>query len=109
MWRAAHVATRADLPQAGEGADALLIEPRPAADATRPGGNGTALDWSLLRGWLPPLPWLLGGGLTPWNVAAAVAASGATAVDVSSGVEASPGVKSPALIRAFIAAARGAA
>ena len=49
----------------------------------------------------------LAGGLTPETVAGAIAASGAQAVDVSSGVEAAPGVKDPARIRAFIAAAGG--
>jgi phosphoribosylanthranilate isomerase len=67
-----------------------------------------ALDWSLLAGWPAPAPWLLAGGLTPENVAGAIRASGATAVDVSSGVESRPGVKDAALIRAFVAAARGA-
>jgi phosphoribosylanthranilate isomerase len=63
-------------------------------------------DWSLLRGWTPPAPWILAGGLTVDNVAEAIRITGARAVDVSSGVEQSPGVKDPALIRAFIASAR---
>jgi phosphoribosylanthranilate isomerase len=49
---------------------------------------------------------MLSGGLTAENVAAAIAASGAPGVDVSSGVEREPGVKDPRLIRRFIAAAR---
>ncbi len=53
-----------------------------------------------------PGPWLLAGGLHPGNVAAAIAATGAPAVDVSSGVERAPGVKDPALIEAFLRAAR---
>jgi len=109
VWRAVGVAAAADLPATAGAASALLIEARPPAHATRPGGNATALDWSILSGWTPDYPWLLAGGLRPDNVAHAIAASGAVAVDVSSGVEDSPGQKSPALIRAFIAAARSAA
>lgn len=106
VWRAVPVVTRADLPTSAEGADALLIEPKPAPDATQPGGNATALDWSLLAGWRAPAPWLLAGGLTPENVAEAIRLSSADWVDVSSGVESRRGVKDPARIRAFVAAAR---
>lgn len=104
-WRAAGIASRADLPATTE-ADALVIESRPPPGADRPGGNGRALDWSLTEGWAAPGPWLLAGGLTPANVGDAVARSGAAAVDVSSGVEASRGVKDAALIRDFLEAAR---
>jgi phosphoribosylanthranilate isomerase len=51
---------------------------------------------------------MLAGGLTPGNVAAAIASTAAPAVDVSSGVERSPGVKDPAMIAAFLKAARTA-
>lgn len=108
VWRAVGVSHAADLPVSAEGADALLIEAKPPADATRPGGNATVFDWSLLTGWKPGYDWLLAGGLTPDNVAAAIAATGAPGVDVSSGVESAPGVKDPAMIRAFVAAARAA-
>jgi phosphoribosylanthranilate isomerase len=63
-------------------------------------------DWSVLRGWTAPAPWLLAGGLTPDNVAAAIAATGARAVDVSSGVESAPGRKDADLIRRFLHAAK---
>jgi phosphoribosylanthranilate isomerase len=55
-----------------------------------------------------PKPWLLAGGLTPGTVAEAIRTAEAPGVDVSSGVERSRGVKDSALIRAFIAAAKGA-
>ncbi|MBP1807330.1 phosphoribosylanthranilate isomerase [Rubellimicrobium aerolatum] len=88
-------------------ADQLLLDAKAPAGAALPGGNGAAFDWGLLagRGWA--LPWMLAGGLTPGNVAEAVRVSGARQVDVSSGVESAPGVKDEALVRAFVAAARG--
>jgi phosphoribosylanthranilate isomerase len=52
------------------------------------------------------VPWFLAGGLTPANVADAVRVTGAPAVDVSSGVESSRGVKSLELIRAFVGAVK---
>ena len=112
VWLALGVSTAADLAmaeRAAEGLDGMVIEAKPPPGATRPGGNATALDWSLLAGWNPPLTWLLAGGLTPDNVAEAIARSGATGVDVSSGVEQAPGVKDAALIRAFIKSSRNAA
>jgi phosphoribosylanthranilate isomerase len=106
VWRPVGVSAAADLPHAMHGADTLLIEAKPPAGADRPGGNATTFDWTALRGWAAPGPWMLAGGLTPENVADAIRATGATAVDVSSGVERAKGIKDPALIAAFIAAAR---
>jgi phosphoribosylanthranilate isomerase len=107
IWRATGISSPADLPTARLGADRLLLEAKPPAGADRPGGNATTFDWSILHGWSAPAPWMLAGGLTPSNVAEAIRETGATAVDVSSGVEKAKGVKDPALIRAFIAAAKG--
>jgi phosphoribosylanthranilate isomerase len=70
-----------------------------------PGGNGLPFDWTLLAGRSWPKPWMLSGGLTADNLAEAVSVTGATAVDVSSGVEDRPGHKDVARIRAFMAAA----
>jgi phosphoribosylanthranilate isomerase len=109
--KAIGVATREDLAaaEAYEGvADILLIDAKPPEDAVLPGGNGRPFDWRLMQDFHAPVPWLLSGGLEPNNVAAAVALSGARGVDVSSGVESAPGVKDPAKIRAFVAAARRA-
>ena len=71
-----------------------------------PGGAGEAFDWALLKDWTAPMPWLLAGGLTPENVQEAITATGARAVDVSSGVERARGLKSAQKIREFIAAAK---
>jgi phosphoribosylanthranilate isomerase len=106
VWRAVGVLARADLPAAADGTDGFVIEAKPPSGATRPGGNAASIDWRVTAGWSSPAPWVLAGGLTPSNVAEAVRQSGAPAVDVSSGVERSPGVKDTALIRAFVAAAR---
>jgi phosphoribosylanthranilate isomerase len=106
IWRACGVSAASDLPLSADGADRLLIEAKPPPDATRPGGNALRFDWSLLHGWRAPAPWILAGGLTVDNVTEAIGTTGATAVDVSSGVERVRGVKDPTLIRSFIAAAR---
>ena len=86
----------------------LMFETKPPKDAERPGGLGVAFDWTLLEGRRFQRPWFLAGGLNPWNVGDAVAASKAPLVDVSSGVERGPGLKDPALITAFLDAVRRA-
>ncbi len=106
VWRAVGVTSPADLPRDSGGADGLLIEPKAPAEATRPGGNAISMDWSLLDDWRAPCDWALAGGLTPDNVAAAIRATRTPCVDVASGVERARGVKDPALIAAFVAAAR---
>lgn len=107
IWKAAGISTEDELEalQAFE-VDRYLIDAKPADGADLPGGNGEVGDWSLLDGFDPQVPWLLAGGLTPHNVADAIAATGALAVDVSSGVERARGVKDGDLIRAFIDAAK---
>ena len=110
VMKAIGISTAADLEKIdtyAAVADQLLIDAKPPKDANLPGGNGNAFDWQLLAGrkyWTKP--WMLAGGLTVDNVASAIATTGATQVDLSSGVESAPGVKDPALIHAFIAAAR---
>lgn len=110
VWKAAGVSTRADLDalSAYAAADRLLADAKPPKDADRMGGHGRSFDWSVLEGWTPDRPWILAGGLTPYNVTGAIALTGATAVDVSSGVERGPGLKDTAKIKAFITAAKSA-
>lgn len=87
-------------------ADRLLFDAKPPKDATRPGGNAIAFDWALLTDTTWSVPWMLAGGLTRENVQDALVQSGALAVDISSGVESEPGVKSPEMIEAFIRCAK---
>ena len=105
------VAEAADLAAAADFeavAEHLMFETKPPKDAERPGGLGQAFDWTLLAGRRFRRPWFLAGGLDPWNLAEAVSQSGAPLLDVSSGVERGPGLKDPALITAFLDAARRA-
>jgi phosphoribosylanthranilate isomerase len=84
-------------------ADLLLFDAKPPPDpALLPGGNGLSFDWRLLQGLEVGRPWLLSGGLSEGNLAAAVRLCAARAVDVSSGVERRPGQKDPARIRRFL-------
>ncbi|WP_306131863.1 phosphoribosylanthranilate isomerase [Roseivivax marinus] len=89
-------------------ADRVLVDAKAPKDAALPGGNGLAFDWRLVAGARIAVPWMLAGGLTPDNVAEAVAMTGAAQVDVSSGVESAPGLKDPDRIRAFVTAAQTA-
>jgi phosphoribosylanthranilate isomerase len=89
-------------------ADRILFDAKPPKDATRPGGNGLAFDWELIRDAKIRKPWMLSGGLDASNVAQAVRLTRAPGVDVSSGVESAPGVKDVAKIAAFVKAAKGA-
>ncbi|TDN77912.1 phosphoribosylanthranilate isomerase [Stakelama pacifica] len=109
VWGALAVKTSADLAQAGTlagAADRILYDAKTPDTAALPGGMGLRFDWNLLRGFRHPAPWALSGGLDAANVAEAIARTGATLVDVSSGVETAPGVKDPARIAAFLRAAR---
>lgn len=108
VMKAVGVAEAGDLPALEEyakAADQILVDAKPPPQADLPGGNGLSFDWRLIAGRRWPVPWMLAGGLTPDNVADAVRVTGAQALDVSSGVESAPGVKDPALIRAFLSAA----
>jgi phosphoribosylanthranilate isomerase len=125
VWAARGVANRADIAAAIAGAgpaDRLLLDAKPpvgagagvadlpggAGVADLPGGNGVAFDWRLMLGVQPPLPWGLSGGLDAGNVGAALAVLQPAFVDVSSGTEDRPGVKSIAKIMAFADAVRAA-
>lgn len=84
------------------GADIVMV------DSDTP-GSGQVFDWSLAEGAPGGIRLLMAGGLTPENVAMAIAKVRPWGVDVATGVEMSPGRKDPARLRAFINAAREAA
>ncbi len=107
--KALGVASHRDLdavPAYAAAASEILFDAKAAAGAALPGGNGLAFDWRVLAGLDLAVPFMLSGGLDPYNVGRALTVTGAPAVDVSSGVETAPGVKSPDKIRAFIRAVR---
>lgn len=89
-------------------ADYLMFDAKPPSGSALPGGTGNSFDPSILLGHRFKRPWFLAGGLDPWNVQEAIRASGASLVDVSSGVERGPGLKDPTLITSFLEAVRRA-
>lgn len=111
VWKALRPRSREELVRGFEryagAADGILVEGFSAAAA---GGTGTAFPYEWLteidREAGPDL--ILAGGLTPENVRGAIEAVGPDVVDVSSGVESAPGVKSMDLVAAFIGAVRAA-
>jgi len=109
VWKAVPVRTRADIDGARAyrgSADRLLFDAKAPKGADLPGGNGLRFDWRLLDGAAIGMAWGLSGGLDPESVADAIGATGAPLVDVSSGVEDAPGVKSAEKIGAFVRAVR---
>jgi len=79
--------------------DILILD---APSSNLPGGNGKKFDWNILKGYSSKSKWMLAGGLNVFNVNDAIKLTNAPAIDVSSGVEISKGVKDPKLIQNFI-------
>lgn len=104
-WAAIAIRTAADLAAAAahvDAADRLLYDAKTPEGAALPGGMGVRFDWEVLRGFRHPLRWALSGGLDAANVADAIGVTGASLVDVSSGVESAPGVKDVDKIATFL-------
>lgn len=111
VMKALPVETAADLaglPGYAAVADRILFDARAPKDATRPGGLGVPFDWRLLENLRLDIPFMMSGGLHAGNVVEALRVTRAGGVDVSSGVERTPGVKDPDMIRDFIRATRAA-
>ena len=89
-------------------ADTFLID---TFHPDKMGGTGETGDWAKFKRYQEMYltkHWILSGGLDPQNVAAAVTATGAKIIDVNSGVEQAPGIKSPAKLKAFVLALHNA-
>lgn len=85
--------------------DWILFDAKPPKDASVPGGAGKSFDWNLLKGKAFTRPWMLSGGLDADNLNDALSILSPDAVDVSSGVESTRGVKDTDKIKAFLGAA----
>lgn len=108
LWAAIAVKTVMDLAQSRAFlgvADRLLYDAKTPDGASLPGGMGVRFDWALLHGHRHEMPWALSGGLDAENLAQAVSITGATLVDVSSGVESAAGIKDVDKIATFLKAA----
>lgn len=104
VWKAIAVKTRADIDGANAytgAVDRLLFDAKTPDGAALPGGMGLRFDWTLLNGLSIGMPWGLSGGLSADNVAEAVRVTAAPLIDISSGVESAPGIKSVDKIMAF--------
>lgn len=104
VWKAISVKTRSDVEGAAAYAgavDRLLFDAKTPDGAALPGGMGLRFDWALLRGVAIPAPWGLSGGLSIANVCDAIRETGTPLIDISSGVEDAPGIKSVDKIMAF--------
>jgi phosphoribosylanthranilate isomerase len=109
VMKAIGVSTREDIEAAQiyyAAVDAMLFDAKPPKGAILPGGNAISFPWNILQDAPLPKTWLLAGGLKTNNLAEAAKVSHAKILDVSSGVEESPGVKSISAIKAFLNAAK---
>lgn len=109
VMKAMAVETPADLaslPGYAAVADRILFDARAPKGASRPGGLGAVFDWHVLENLDLKLPFMVSGGLNAGNVAEAVRVTRAGGVDVSSGIERTPGIKDLEMIRSFVRAAR---
>ena len=109
LWLAPRLPPGVDIyPELLPLADTFLID---TFHPDKMGGTGETGDWAKFKRFgetHPAKHWILSGGLDAHNVAAAVTATGAKFVDVNSGVEQAPGIKSPAKLKAFVLALHNA-
>lgn len=111
VWKALSISEAADLKRvdAYDGiANRFLFDAKKPKNSDLPGGNGVSFDWTLLKGLSERVDYMLSGGLDKDNVGEAIRIARPTGIDLSSGVESSPGVKSIDMMDEFFAAVRAA-
>jgi phosphoribosylanthranilate isomerase len=89
-------------------ADRFLFDAKPPKGSQLPGGNGVTFDWRLLTDLDAGVDYMLSGGLNAANIGDALRLANPPGIDISSGVESTPGVKDPAQIEQFFRAVRAA-
>jgi phosphoribosylanthranilate isomerase len=89
-------------------ADRFLFDAKPPREAELPGGNGIPFDWRVLAALDPAVDYMLSGGLDAQNIGTALSLLSPPGIDISSGVEAAPGIKDAGLISEFFAAVEAA-
>lgn len=111
VWKALSISEAADLDRvdAYDGiANRFLFDAKAPKNSELPGGNGVSFDWTLLKGLSERVDYMLSGGLDKDNVGEAIRIARPAGIDLSSGVESSPGVKSLDMMDEFFAAVRAA-
>jgi phosphoribosylanthranilate isomerase len=111
VWKALSISEAKDLERADDYdgiANRYLFDAKRPKNSELPGGNGVSFDWTLLAGLSEQIDYMLSGGLDKDNVAEALRIAKPTGIDLSSGVESSPGVKSLQMMDEFFAAVRAA-
>jgi phosphoribosylanthranilate isomerase len=111
VWKALSISEAKDLERVDDYdgiANRYLFDAKRPKNSELPGGNGISFDWTLLAGLSERIDYMLSGGLDKDNVAEALRIAKPTGIDLSSGVESSPGVKSLQMMDEFFAAVRAA-
>ena len=111
VWKALSISEAEDLRRidAYDGiANRFLFDAKRPKNSELPGGNGVSFDWTLLSGLSDSVDYMLSGGLDKDNIGEALRIARPTGIDLSSGVESSPGVKDLTMMDEFFAAVRQA-
>jgi phosphoribosylanthranilate isomerase len=111
VWKALSISEAGDLDRIDDYdgiANRMLFDAKAPKDSELPGGNGVSFDWTLLKGLSARVDYMLSGGLTKDNVGEAIRIARPAGIDLSSGVESSPGVKSLEMMDEFFEAVRAA-